>query len=92
MSSSYEGEMSHPPRLTQRLFRMDGREYYKGYSDILSRSQSETMVSVIDRRTVRGEEEVEGLRRWFKFLSLGKSPSIWGVAESTANSHALTGS
>lgn len=57
--------------------------------DILSRSQSETMISAIDRRTLRGEEEE--LRRWFKFLSLGKSPSIWGLAESAANSHALTG-
>ena len=62
-----------------------------GERDILSRSQSETMISAIDRGTLRGEEEVEELRRWFKFLSLGKSPSIWGVAESAANSHALTG-
>lgn len=63
-----------------------------GERDILSRSESETNISVIDRRTLRGEEEVQELRRWFKFLSLGKFPSIWGVAESAANSYALTGS
>lgn len=54
--------MSRPLRLSQRLSRMDGREcymYLMGERDIFSRSQSETMISVIDRRTLRGEEEVE---------------------------------
>lgn len=62
----------------------------KGEGDTLSRSQSKSVISVTGRRTLGGEE-VEEPRRWFKFLSLGKSPSIWGVAESAANSHALTG-
>lgn len=43
-----------------------------GERDILSRSESETNISVIDRRTLRGEEEVQGLRRWFKFHVLGE--------------------
>lgn len=61
-----------------------------GEKHILSRSDSESNIFEIDRRTLGGEEEeevreVRELRRWFKILSLGKSPSIWGVAKSAAN-------
>ncbi len=42
-----------------------------GDRDILSRSQSETKISVIDRRTLGGEEEVQELRD-------GLSSRPWG--------------
>lgn len=68
---------------------MDGRIHVSnGEKHILSRSDGESNIFEIDRRTLRGEEEeeeVRELRRWFKFRSLGKSSSIWGVAESAAN-------
>lgn len=53
--------MCIPPRCIRRLSGIDGKEYYTRIMerDILSRSPSETMISVIDRRTLGGEEEVE---------------------------------
>jgi len=54
-------------------------------------SEGQSVISVTNRRSFGVEEKVEERRRWFKFLSSGKSPSVWGIAASTANSHALTG-
>lgn len=85
---SDQGEMSHPLRLKDQDGWKGMLYVFNEKRDILSKSQSETTISVIDRRTLGGEEKQ---RRWFKFLSSGKSSSIWGVAESKANSHALTG-
>lgn len=85
----------HVPRGVSSSFRLKGifRIFFvaNGEEAVSSRSRSEATIVVADRRFLRGEEEVEELWRWFKFLSSGKSPSIWGVAESAANSHALTG-
>lgn len=81
------------PQVQTALFLgwMDERIHVSnGEKHILSRSDSESNIFEIDRRTIRWEEEeVRELRRWLKFLSLGKYSSIWGVAESAANWHGL---
>lgn len=87
--------MSHSPRLSQHFSGMDGREYYVCLMEKMEISSQGQKVQLTYLKSAEGP--LKERRRcagwgWVKFLSSGKSPSIWGVSESSANSYVLTAS
>lgn len=85
MSSSNGGKvMSHSLRLSQHFSRMDGREYYVFLMEKMEISSQGQKVQLTYLKSAEGP--LKERRRcaswgWLKFLSSGKSPSIWGVTE-----------